>query len=113
MPVIDTGGVPYNITLVLDKPYMITTDINVADGLTNGTVGKLATITFDENNEAKFLWLEFVGCHKTGAEARRKTANYALNYYTSRKVVLIGKENDHNQFHENGVKEHERWRTPL
>ncbi|KAJ8680825.1 hypothetical protein QAD02_016612 [Eretmocerus hayati] len=81
----------YNITLVIDKPYMITTNIDVADGLTNGSVGKLSEITFDVTDGAKFLWLEFPGCQKIGAEARRKTANYALQHGISRTAVLIGK----------------------
>ena len=35
-----TGELPYELSLVLGRPFMITNDIDVADGLSNGTVGK-------------------------------------------------------------------------
>ena len=41
MSVIDTGGLPYEITLVLNKRYLITTNIDVADGLANSAIGTL------------------------------------------------------------------------
>jgi hypothetical protein len=36
----DTDGLPYELILVFGRPYMITNNIYVADGLSNGTVGK-------------------------------------------------------------------------
>lgn len=55
----DTGGLPYELILVLNRPYMITTNIDVADGLSNGTVGKLINIESDGNNDILRLWFKF------------------------------------------------------
>lgn len=38
MSVIDTGGFPYQIVFVLNKLYMLTTNVDVADGLANGAM---------------------------------------------------------------------------
>lgn len=40
----NTGGLPYELNLVLNRPYMITNNIDVADGLSDGTVGKLCFV---------------------------------------------------------------------
>ncbi|GFX04748.1 hypothetical protein TNCV_2247311 [Trichonephila clavipes] len=45
----ETGGLPYELILVLNRPYMITNNIDVAEGLSNGTVGKLYHVERDEN----------------------------------------------------------------
>ncbi|GFW00753.1 uncharacterized protein TNCV_2305261 [Trichonephila clavipes] len=37
----NTGGLPYELILVLNRPYMITNSIDVADELSNGPVGKI------------------------------------------------------------------------
>ena len=37
----DTGGLPYEHILVLVKPYIITNNIDFAEGLSNGTVEKI------------------------------------------------------------------------
>ncbi|GFY17473.1 uncharacterized protein TNCV_3518301 [Trichonephila clavipes] len=47
----ETGGLPYELILVLNRPYMITNNIDVADGLSNGTVGKLYHVERDENGD--------------------------------------------------------------
>jgi len=41
MIVIDTGELPYEITFVSNKFYLITTNIDVSDGLANGAIGRL------------------------------------------------------------------------
>lgn len=49
MSIIDTGGLPYETIFVQGIYYMITTNINVSDGLANGAVGKLVHIERDDN----------------------------------------------------------------
>lgn len=51
MKTADMNGLPYQIILVLEKMYMITKNIDVADGLANGTIGKLKWIEFYGTNE--------------------------------------------------------------
>lgn len=51
MSTIDTGGLPYEITFLTGKYYIITTNIDVTDGLANGAIGKLCHIGVDENEE--------------------------------------------------------------
>ena len=48
---IDTGGLPYEIIFAIDKPYMITTNIDVADDLANGALGKLSYVELNTENE--------------------------------------------------------------
>ncbi|GFU76344.1 ATP-dependent DNA helicase [Trichonephila clavipes] len=55
----ETGGLPYELILVLNRPYMITNNIDVADGLSNGTVGKLYHVERDENGDIIRIWLQF------------------------------------------------------
>ncbi len=40
----DTNNLPYELTLVLGKKYMLTSNLNVSDGIANGTVGILKKI---------------------------------------------------------------------
>ena len=54
-----TSGLPYTFTLANDTPYMITLNINVADGLVNGAVGKLKYVEYSDKKEIMRLWLEF------------------------------------------------------
>ncbi|GFV64277.1 uncharacterized protein TNCV_1150901 [Trichonephila clavipes] len=55
----DTGGLPYELILVLNRPYMITNNIDVADRLSNGTVGKLCYVEIDENHDIIRMWMKF------------------------------------------------------
>ncbi|GFQ64915.1 uncharacterized protein TNCT_738401 [Trichonephila clavata] len=59
MRVDDTGGLPYELILVLNRPYMITNNIDVADELSNGTVGKLCYVQRDENHNIIRFWMKF------------------------------------------------------
>ncbi|GFW05679.1 uvrD_C_2 domain-containing protein [Trichonephila clavipes] len=54
----DTGGLPYELILVLNRPYRITNNIDVADGLSNGTVGKLCYVDRDENHGIIRIWMK-------------------------------------------------------
>lgn len=75
--VIDTGGLPYEIIFVVDKYYLITTNIDVCDGLCNGAAGKLVYLEYDESNILIRVWLEFCGSEKIGRQKRRKAARLA------------------------------------
>ena len=63
MSVIDTGGLPYKIIFVTGKPYIMTTNIDVVDGLANGTVGNLIHIEQNEENQVSRTWLVFPDKH--------------------------------------------------
>ncbi|XP_014218648.1 ATP-dependent DNA helicase PIF1-like [Copidosoma floridanum] len=73
MSVIDTGGLPYQITFVLGKPYMITSNINVSDGLANGAVGSLNYVEYNDNQQVTRVWLLFHDSPKTGEKIRKKS----------------------------------------
>ncbi|GFV98902.1 ATP-dependent DNA helicase [Trichonephila clavipes] len=72
MSIIDTGGLPYETVFVKDIYYMITTNIDVSDGLANGAVGKLVHIERDDSGQVNFVWLEFSDSPKTGQKIRKK-----------------------------------------
>jgi hypothetical protein len=40
---------PHVLNLFLDKPYMITSNIDIGDGLVNGAVGTLKYIEWDDD----------------------------------------------------------------
>ncbi|GFY76359.1 uncharacterized protein TNIN_198351 [Trichonephila inaurata madagascariensis] len=56
----NTGGLPYELILVLNRPYIITNNIDVADGLSNGSVGKLCYVERDENHDIIYKNLDEV-----------------------------------------------------
>lgn len=92
MKVIDTGGLPYEIVFVINKIYMITTNIDVNDGLSNGSIGKLVHLEYDDNNEIRRVWLEFAE-DKVGRKITRKAAADARALNLSRKAVPINRRN--------------------
>lgn len=47
----DMNGLPYELILVVEKMYMVTKNIDVADGLANGSIGKLKLIEYYGSNE--------------------------------------------------------------
>ena len=71
----DTAGLPYLITLTIDFPYMLTSNLNIPDGLVNGASGKLEYIEYDIDNREniKRLLLLFEN-RKYGALTRSKYA---------------------------------------
>lgn len=56
---IQTSGIPYMLLLLIDSPYMITSNIDVADGLVNGVIGKLKYIEKNDTGHIVRLWLKF------------------------------------------------------
>jgi len=67
------GKAAYSINLKLEAKYMIIVNLDVEDGLVNGTCGVLKQIDFYENNpsRAKCLWFDFMD-NEIGANAREK-----------------------------------------
>lgn len=84
---IDTGGVPYKTTFAVGFPYMLITNIDVADGLANGAVGELRHIEYNDGKLIR-LWLKFPGvCN--GRKTRAKFAGYAIHHNIDREAVPI------------------------
>jgi hypothetical protein len=89
--VIDTGGLPYGLILVLNKWYIITTNLNVSDGLANGAVGKLVHIETDETGIVTRVWLEFPDSPRTGQKIRTKAAAFVQANNISHTAVPIAR----------------------
>lgn len=64
-----TSGLKRFITLKVSARYLMILNINTADGLVNGALGRLRRIHRDTNGRAILLWIEFDG--NVGNEARR------------------------------------------
>ncbi|GFS86446.1 ATP-dependent DNA helicase [Trichonephila clavipes] len=74
MSLIDTNGLPYQTVYVKNIYYMITTNIDVTDGLANGAVGKLVHVETNYEGLVKTIWLEFPDLSQIGKKLRRKAA---------------------------------------
>ncbi|XP_058827259.1 uncharacterized protein LOC131687220 [Topomyia yanbarensis] len=62
MSVVETGGLPYLLRLTIGMPYMITTNIDVEDGMVNGAIGELKFIEHGEDDSGEHisrLWMKF------------------------------------------------------
>ncbi|PRD29398.1 UNVERIFIED_CONTAM: hypothetical protein NCL1_29532 [Trichonephila clavipes] len=71
----DTGGLPYQLILVLNRTYMITNNIDAADGLSNGTVEKLCYVERDENHDIR-IWMKFPKL--SGQKRATKSRNFKI-----------------------------------
>lgn len=62
MSVVETGGLPYLLRLAVGTPYMLTTNVDVEDGIVNGAIGELMFIEHNEDDPQQNitrLWLMF------------------------------------------------------
>ncbi|XP_042150314.1 uncharacterized protein LOC120844489 [Ixodes scapularis] len=59
LPKAELGSLPANIMLCIGKPYMLTLNVDVSDGLVNGSVGILQYIQYDTLREPERIWLHF------------------------------------------------------
>lgn len=100
MELIDTGGLPYELILVIGQPYLITTNIDVADGLSNGTYGhlkfveRIENITENDNSnigDVKRIWIKFSGNPRIGQNARKLAAKYMQNKNIPGELVPIAR----------------------
>ncbi|XP_053596141.1 uncharacterized protein LOC103578666 [Microplitis demolitor] len=89
MSLIDTGGLPYETVFVVNVFYMITTNIDVSDGLANGAVGRLVYIEYNDDRDVKVVWLEFPNSLKIGQKIRRKVAGHVAAHQISKTAVPI------------------------
>ncbi|GFV45709.1 ATP-dependent DNA helicase [Trichonephila clavipes] len=89
MSLIDTNGLPHQTTLVVNIYYMITTNVDVSDGLANSAVGKLVHAETDNNGVVTIAWLEFPELPRIGEKLRRKAAGHAAENNISRMAVPI------------------------
>lgn len=99
--VLDTGGLPYQLTLVIDRPYMITTNIDVSDGLANRAIAYLKYIEYDDallidqidNTEpaVKRLWLDFAENSKIGRKTKLRAQNFVQRHNILKILVHIAR----------------------
>ncbi|XP_076545658.1 uncharacterized protein LOC143305523 [Osmia lignaria lignaria] len=78
----ETSGLPCELSLLIGAPYMITSNIDVVDGLVNGAIGNLMYIEYDENDpdrSIKHLWFDF-GKGKVGQLQKAKWETYIRSH---------------------------------
>lgn len=75
------ANLPREILIVLSKPYMITTNIDVIDGLVNGAVGilKVCERAVNDGDFPKRLWLHFDDAATTGGKLARLRSKRVVN----------------------------------
>nr|XP_029713677.1 uncharacterized protein LOC109418586 [Aedes albopictus] len=61
MSVVEAGGLPYLLRLTVGMPYMITTNVEVEDGIVNGAIGELMYVeqSEDDYQQTVRLWFRF------------------------------------------------------
>ncbi|XP_029708282.2 uncharacterized protein LOC109400233 [Aedes albopictus] len=61
MSVVEAGGLPYLLRLTVGMPYMITTNVEVEDGIVNGAIGELMYVeqSEDDHQQTVRLWFRF------------------------------------------------------
>lgn len=62
MSVAETGCLPYLLRLAVGTPYMLTTNVDVEDGIVNGAIGELMFVERDEDDtqqQITRLWIKF------------------------------------------------------
>lgn len=69
-----TYGLPQMVEIQLNIKYMITANIEVADGLFNGACGLLKFIEPSQNNNIQIVWIKF-NDRSIGASARSSRKN--------------------------------------
>ncbi|GFV21257.1 ATP-dependent DNA helicase [Trichonephila clavipes] len=113
MSLIDTNGLPYRTVYVKNIYYMITTNIDVTDGLANGAVGKLVHVETNCEGLVKTIWLEFPDLPQIGKKLRRKAAGYAAEINVSRMAVPIVLRSSNIPFNNNKTIFVKRTHVPL
>ncbi|GFV11377.1 ATP-dependent DNA helicase [Trichonephila clavipes] len=83
MSLIDTNGSPYQTVYVNNTYYMISTNIDVKDGLANGAVGKLVQIETNDEGLVKTILIEFPVLPQIGEKSRCKKTISPYLYKTT------------------------------
>ncbi|GFR24646.1 ATP-dependent DNA helicase [Trichonephila clavata] len=78
-----TGNLESVIKFKVGAKYMLTYNIDTADGLVNGAVGQLKKLEYcsvkgSNNQEVKRIWLEFPNPNDIGKEKRRQCIRYSV-----------------------------------
>lgn len=84
MTTIEAGGLPYLFSLAVGYPYMITSNIDIEDGLVNGAIGTMRFIEelphgSSDTSTPYRVWLEFPD-QKTGVKARLKLRSAIVSH---------------------------------
>ena len=85
----ECGGLSYELFLKIGIKYMITTNIDVEDGLVNGACGTLEYITFNENETPNIVWLNFNNNNKIGKKIKTKYNQLMIQLKISTNLVPI------------------------
>ncbi|XP_015110820.1 uncharacterized protein LOC107037018 [Diachasma alloeum] len=75
-PIDQTAGLPYEIIFVMNKSYMLTSSVDELAGLCPGSLGKLVFIEYDDDGQAKRVWLEFYNMSKVDVKMTRNVNLY-------------------------------------
>ena len=84
----ETGNLKKILTVKINARVMITMNINVSDGLTNGVMGRVTNVVIDERTGKMFTILVAFGSKHVGQEAmhtsvyKRKKQNAVPIYKT-------------------------------
>ena len=68
----EVGGLSFVVRLKIGIKYMLTSNIDIEDGLVNGTSGVLKLVTFNNKEEIDKLWLDFLPNENVGFKARQQ-----------------------------------------
>jgi ATP-dependent exoDNAse (exonuclease V), alpha subunit - helicase superfamily I member len=77
----------YELILVLGRPYMITNNINITHGLSNGILGKLYHVERDEYLDIIRIWLKFP--KSCGRKWATKSRNFSARLNLDNDAVPI------------------------
>ena len=70
LPLEKSAQLPYELHLKISIRYMCTINIDLIDGIVNGSTGILKKISYDTNGNASIIWIEFPD--KTGTNKMKK-----------------------------------------
>jgi hypothetical protein len=70
---------------------MLTTNVDVSDGLANGAVGKLCHTDHDNDDEVSRVWIIFPNPEKVGRKIRSKISRYMLDHKICKTAVPIAR----------------------
>lgn len=80
-----------SLTLIIGQHYILTANIDVADGLANRTIEKL--VHFDRNDNDS-IWLLFLECkEKVGAVVRSAARSFMIEHNIDSYSILIFRRN--------------------
>ena len=88
LPIQKTAGLRTNLTLKCGIKYMVTSNIDVNDGLVNGAIGLLKDITYDNHGKVSIAWMRFPKA-EIGIKQR---SNYPKRFFESFPLTPVIRE---------------------